>query len=174
MELDVPRAVHVATRLADVVAVLAEADRAAARGQWAAVMVAYEAAAAFDPAMASAVRDDGELALPLAWVAVFDDATVIRRPPHEPSHAAARVPAAAVVPAPWTPSLTREGFAAAVARVAGFIAAGDTYQVNYTFALEREGAGPMSRAISTPGSTRCARRTRRATARGSTSATTSS
>ena len=89
MDLDAPRAVHVATRLADVVAVLAEADRAAARGQWAAVMVAYEAAAAFDPAMASAVRDDGELALPLAWVAVFDDATVIRRPPHEPSHAAA-------------------------------------------------------------------------------------
>ena len=100
VDLDAPRAVHVATRLADVVAVLAEADRAAARGQWAAVMIAYEAAAAFDPAMAPPVRDDGELALPLAWVAVFDDATVIRRPPHEPSHAAARVPAAAVVPAP--------------------------------------------------------------------------
>ncbi len=143
MDLDAPRAVHVATRVADVVAVLAEADRAAARGQWAAVMIAYEAAAAFDPAMASAIRDDGELGLPLAWVAVFDDATVIRRPPHEPPHAAARVPAAAVVPAPWTPSLTREGFTAAIARVAAFIAAGDTYQVNYTFALEREGAGPI-------------------------------
>ena len=81
--------------------------------------------------------------LPLAWVAVFDDATVIRRPPHEPPHAAARVPAAAVVPAPWTPSLARDDFAAAIARVAAFIAAGDTYQVNYTFALEREGAGPI-------------------------------
>ena len=143
MDLDAPRAVHVATRLADVVGVLAEADRAAARGQWAAVMIAYEAAAAFDPAMASAVRDYGELALPLAWVAVFDDAAVIRRPPHEPPHAAARVPPAAVVPAPWTPSLSREGFTAAVARIAAGIAAGDTYQVNYTFALEREGAGPI-------------------------------
>jgi len=147
VDLDAPRAVHVATRLGDVVAVLAEADRAAARGQWAAVMIAYEAAAAFDPAMASAIRDDGELALPLAWVAVFDDATVIRRPPpqalHDPPHAAARVPAAAMVPAPWTPSLTREGFAAAIARVAAFIAAGDTYQVNYTFALERDGVGPI-------------------------------
>ena len=143
MDLDAPRAVHVATRLADVVAVLAEADRAAARGQWAAVMIAYEAAAAFDPAMASAVRDYGELALPLAWVAVFDDAGVVGRPPHEPPHAAARVPAAAVVPAPWTPSLARDEFAAAIARISGFIAAGDTYQVNYTFALEREGAGPI-------------------------------
>ena len=66
MELDAPRAVHVATRLADVVAVLAEADRAAARGQWAAVMVAYEAAAAFDPAMASAVRDDAPSS-PCRW-----------------------------------------------------------------------------------------------------------
>jgi para-aminobenzoate synthetase / 4-amino-4-deoxychorismate lyase len=143
VDLDAPRAVHVATRLADVVGVLAEADRAAARGQWAAVMIAYEAAAAFDPAMAPARREDGELALPLAWVAVFDAATVIRRPPHEPPHAAARVPPAAVVPAPWTPSLSREGFAAAVARIAAGIAAGDTYQVNYTFALEREGAGPI-------------------------------
>ena len=107
-------------------------------------MIAYEAAPAFEPAMAAAVRDDAvELALPLAWVAVFDDATVIRRAPHEPSHAAARVPAAAVVPAPWTPSLTRMGFSGAIARVAAFIAAGDTYQVNYTFALEREGAGPI-------------------------------
>ena len=115
MDLETPRAVHVATRLADVVPVLAEADRAAARDQWAAVMIAYEAAAAFDPAMASAVRDDGELVLPLAWVAVFDETSVIRRPPHEPPHAAARVPGAAMVPAPWTPSLTREGFTAAIA-----------------------------------------------------------
>jgi para-aminobenzoate synthetase/4-amino-4-deoxychorismate lyase len=143
VDLEAPRAVHVATRLADVVAVLAEADRAAARGQWAAVMIAYEAAAAFDPAMATAIRDDGEVVLPLAWVAVFDDAAVIRRPRHDPPHAAARVPAAAVVPAPWTPSLTREDFTAAIARIAAFIAAGDTYQVNYTFALEREGTGPI-------------------------------
>jgi para-aminobenzoate synthetase/4-amino-4-deoxychorismate lyase len=146
VELDRPSAVHVATRLEDVVAVVAEADRAAARGQWAAVMIAYEAAAAFEPAMASAVRADAaESGLPLAWVAVFDDASVICRPPtpHEPPHAAARVPGAAISPAPWTPSLTRDRFAGAIARVAAFIAAGDTYQVNYTFALEREGAGPI-------------------------------
>ncbi len=134
---------HVATCLADVVAVVAEADRAAAGGQWAAVMIAYEAAAAFEPAMAAAVRADAATLLPLAWVAVFDDAAVIRRPPHEPRHASARVPGAAIAPSPWTPSLTRARFHAAIDRVAAFIGAGDTYQVNYTFALEREGTGPV-------------------------------
>ena len=78
---------HVATRLADVVAVVAEADRAAARGQWAAVLIAYEAAAAFEPAMASAVRADAEASgLPLAWVAVFDAAAVVHRPAPRRSH----------------------------------------------------------------------------------------
>ncbi|MEO5824061.1 MAG: chorismate-binding protein [Vicinamibacteraceae bacterium] len=148
VELDTPRAVHVARRLEDVIAVVAEADRAAARGQWAAVVIAYDAAAAFEPAMAAAIhRDVAAAGLPLAWVAVFDEASVFHRPgpvpPHPSPHAAARVPAAAVAPAPWTPSLSRERFAAAIARVAAFIAAGDTYQVNYTFALEREGAGPI-------------------------------
>jgi para-aminobenzoate synthetase / 4-amino-4-deoxychorismate lyase len=143
VDLDAARAVHVATRLADVVAVVAEADRAAARGQWAAVMIAYEAAAAFEPAMAAAYRDDATSGLPLAWVAVFDDAAVIRRPPHEPWHASARVPGAAIAPSPWTPSLSRARFHAAIDRVAAFIGAGDTYQVNYTFALEREGTGPI-------------------------------
>ncbi len=39
--------------------------------------------------------------------------------------------------------MSRQDFASAIARVAAFIAAGDTYQVNYTFALEREGTGPI-------------------------------
>ena len=143
MDLEGPGTVHVATRLEDVVAVVAEADRAAARGQWAAVMIAYEAAAAFEPAMARATPADIESGLPLAWVAIFDDRSVIRHPPHDPWHASARVPGAAIAPAPWTPSLSRARFHAAIDRVAAFIAAGDTYQVNYTFALEREGTGPI-------------------------------
>ncbi len=144
VELDVARAVHVATRIEDVVAVVAEADRAAARGQWAAVMIAYEAAPAFEPAMARAIRAGvTERGVPLAWVAVFDEASVIRRPAHPLPHAAARVPPAAMAPAPWAPSLTRARFGHAIDRVAAYISAGDTYQVNYTFALEREGAGPI-------------------------------
>ena len=141
IELDVPRAVHVATRLADVIPVLAEADRAAAAGRWAAVMVAYEAAAAFDPAMPRAREPRPADAVPLAWVAVFD-AHDERAAPLRQASVAARVPPDAPVSA-WHPAFSREAFAVAVDRVAAHIAAGDTYQVNYTFPLIREGSGPV-------------------------------
>ena len=144
MCLEAPRAVHAATRLEDVVAVVAQADAAAARGQWAAVMVAYEAAAAFDPAMPRDPRPRGPADVPLAWVAVFDPRAVTRHPPHPPAAVATRVPPA--TQAPWTPALSRAQFAAAIDRVAAHIAAGDSYQVNYTFPLRRAGSGPLDPA----------------------------
>jgi hypothetical protein len=48
--------VHVATRLDDVEGVIDRADRAAHGGHWAAVAVSYEAAAAFEPALAPPAR----------------------------------------------------------------------------------------------------------------------
>jgi para-aminobenzoate synthetase/4-amino-4-deoxychorismate lyase len=141
VDLDVPRAVHVARRIEDVVAVVAEADRAAARGEWAAVMIAYEAAAAFDPAMPRPSRPAAAHDVPLAWVAVFGPASVIRHAPHPPPPAVLRT--SPVATASWRPSMSRASFAAALERVAGHIAAGDTYQVNYTFALRREGTGAV-------------------------------
>jgi para-aminobenzoate synthetase/4-amino-4-deoxychorismate lyase len=147
IDLDVPHAVHVARRLDDVVAVVGEADRAAARGQWAAVMIAYDAAPAFDAGMAGAIRADADdNGWPLAWVAVFDAAAVRRHPRHAPAAAAVRVPAVAAGPGPWQPALSRGRFGDVVGRVAEAIAAGDTYQVNLTFALEREGVGPLEPA----------------------------
>jgi para-aminobenzoate synthetase/4-amino-4-deoxychorismate lyase len=144
IELDVPRAVHVAARLDEVIPVLAEADRAAADGRWAAVMVAYDAAAAFDPAMPRLVEPRPADAVPLAWVAVFDPAAETDSAPRRPS-VAGRVPPDAPVSA-WHPALSREAFAVAIHRVAAHIAAGDTYQVNYTFPLIRDGSGPVSPA----------------------------
>jgi len=140
----VPRAFHVATRLDDVIPVLAEADRAAAEGRWAAVMVAYEAAAAFDPAMPRVVEPQAADAVPLAWVTVFDPDAVATAPPRRPS-VAGRVPPDAPVSA-WRAALSREAFARAIDRVAAHIAAGDTYQVNYTFPLTRDGTGPVAHA----------------------------
>lgn len=135
---------HVATRLDDVIAVLAEADRAAADGRWAAVMVAYDAAAAFDPAMPRCAELRPPEAVPLAWVAVFDPAAETDAAPRRPS-VAGRVPPDAPVSA-WHPALSREAFAVAIDRVAARIAAGDTYQVNYTFPLTRDGSGPVEPA----------------------------
>jgi para-aminobenzoate synthetase/4-amino-4-deoxychorismate lyase len=142
--LDTPRAVHVATRLEDVVGVLAEADHAAARGEWAAVMVAYEAAAAFDAAMPRDARPRRADAVPLAWVAVCPDVPGTLHLPRMPSGATLRP--APVAAAPWQPALSREAFGDAMARVLELIAAGDTYQVNFTFPLTREGRGPLESA----------------------------
>ena len=145
IRLGEPRAVHIATRIEDVVAALAEADRAAARGEWAAVMVAYEAAAAFDAAMPHDPRPRPPDAVPLAWVAVFADQPGITDAELRRGLGAAQRPAPAS-DAPWRPALSREAFGAAIDRVLALIAAGDTYQVNYTFPLSREGRGPLDTA----------------------------
>jgi para-aminobenzoate synthetase/4-amino-4-deoxychorismate lyase len=139
--LGAPRAVHVARRLADVVDVLAEADRAAAAGEWAAVMVAYDAAAAFDPAMPRGHDPWPADAVPLAWVAVCPDGPGIVQEPRIPWAATLR-PSPPPSP-PWTPALSREAFGGAITRALARIAAGDTYQVNVTFPMRRDGRGPL-------------------------------
>jgi para-aminobenzoate synthetase/4-amino-4-deoxychorismate lyase len=119
----------VATRRDEVVAVLAEAERATAAGWWAFGFLAYEAAAGLDPALPSREPLDG---LPLAWFGLC----------------AAPVPVPVVAPGatrdytagPWQLAWTEEQHRDAVARVRDRIAAGDTYQCNLTTRL----TGPVS------------------------------
>lgn len=119
-----PRAVHAAYALADVPRVLALADAASAAGDWAVVLVSYEAAPAFDPAFRT--HDTGGHGFPLAWVARFG--------PPDCGLAAAVVEGESAF-GPWEPLVSPSAYAAALARIRDFIAAGDTYQVNYTFPL---------------------------------------
>ena len=118
----------------EVATVLHQAERAACAGKWVAVLLAYEAAPAFDPAFA--VQPAGSL--PLACAAAFDQLLECG------SHAPAFSPEA-VLPetrepsystSPWTPKVDRAAFVRAVERIREYIAAGDVYQVNYTFPLE--------------------------------------
>jgi para-aminobenzoate synthetase/4-amino-4-deoxychorismate lyase len=115
-----PRAVHVAHTPAEVSPLVTLADEAARAGRWVAVMLTYEAAA-FDPA----IRTHTLTSLPLAWAAEFDDLASF---PDLTSPAAYEIPA-------WQPLITKADFAAAIAQIHERIAAGDTYQVNYTFPL---------------------------------------
>lgn len=102
-------------------------DTATRRGLHAAGYVAYEAAPAFDPALAAHPRLEG---LPLACFFLYRDPL--------------RVPMAELSPpegagwafGPWQPGCSREAYDGALERVRAWIAAGDTYQINLTFPME--------------------------------------
>ena len=106
---------------------LAAVDALSRQGFWCVGYVRYEAAPAFDRALA--VHDsDG----PLAWFGVYDQARPW--PAETPmDDDATRVQ--------WRSGLSRPDFDAAMARIHQAIAAGDLYQVNYTAPLHGDFSG---------------------------------
>ena len=117
-----PRGAFAAAGPAEVPALLAEVERATARGLWAVGFVAYEAAPGFDRALTVA----GPPASPVAAFGLFDAP--------EPTAAPGATEARAAVTG-LAPALGAAEHAAAVAEVRAAIARGDTYQVNLTFPL---------------------------------------
>ncbi len=99
---------------------LRRVERAAVQGLYAVGFVAYEAAPAFDRALA--VKQDST-GLPLLWFGIFDG----------PSNAEAAGGEFRV--SDWTPSTSRAEYEQSVETVREAIARGDTYQVNYTLRL---------------------------------------
>lgn len=116
-----PRGALAAADPAEVPALLAEVERATARGLWAVGYVTYEAAPGFDAALEVA----GPPRPPLAAFALFD-APEAGGPPG---------PRGAAVVRGVAPAIGAGEHAAAVAAVRAAIARGDTYQVNLTFPL---------------------------------------
>ncbi|WP_420126354.1 aminodeoxychorismate synthase component I [Longimicrobium sp.] len=113
-----------AERLDEVVGVLQAVERAAAEGLHAAGFVAYEAAPAFDPALATHPPDPR---LPLAWFAVYvsrDDVV----PTWDAAGGEAELGA-------WSIDVPESEYLPKVERVRALIAAGDTYQTNFTARL---------------------------------------
>jgi para-aminobenzoate synthetase/4-amino-4-deoxychorismate lyase len=125
-----PVGVLEAHSLGEVLPTIRAAEAAAARGLWVAGLVAYEAAPAMDPALVVRGRPAGDpfAELPLAWFAMFEGAEETRLPT-PPDHAPAEAGGA------WEPSIDRARYARAIAAIQERIAAGDTYQVNFTFRL---------------------------------------
>jgi para-aminobenzoate synthetase/4-amino-4-deoxychorismate lyase len=122
-----PLRVLAATRLDEVRPLLREVESARRRGQWAAGFVSYEAAPAFDPALAAHPAGP----LPLAWFALFDAPS----PAEEPGWPE---------PGPGLdlqPDVDASTYQSHVARIKDAIARGETYQVNYTLRLR--GAPPV-------------------------------
>ena len=127
--LDSPLAVRRADALADVAAVVAWVEQEALAGRVGVLLLAYEAAPAFDPALAVTPAAGP---VPLAWAAAYAPP-----PPAADGAADALGPASsAIAPLAWRPGIAPVRFADDVAAILKAIAAGDTYQVNYTFPLD--------------------------------------
>ncbi|AVP57071.1 chorismate-binding protein [Pulveribacter suum] len=127
-----PLRVLQARRLDEVPAVLHAVEQAARAGLWCVGGLRYEAAPAFDAALAVHGQPDGGAA-PLAWFA-------IHAAPLPWPQAAAGAPQDARIN--WDAPLPRADFDAALARIQQGIAEGRFYQVNYTAPL----AGRLSGA----------------------------
>lgn len=120
--LENPLAVYSARTLNEVVPLLQEADRASRDGQWAALMLSYEAAPAFDSAMEVLASND----LPLAWLAVF----------HESSPQVCDFEPGNCLNTRWKASIAQSNYSRGIGDIRSAIARGDCYQVNYTFPME--------------------------------------
>lgn len=133
LRLREPVGVIEARDVAGVAGALAEAEAAAAGGLWAAGFVAYEAAPGLNPSLRVRTRDPADpfAALPLVWFALFRDAAWGPLVEDEPG---ADGPDATGALA-WEPSVDRDRFDDAIARIRRLIRDGETYQVNYTLRL---------------------------------------
>ncbi len=125
-----PEAVFSATTVADVSRCLAEVDEAVRRtGHTAAGFVSYEAAAAFG----LPVRAFSPDAPPLVWFGLFAPAHVATHEHLEPGDG--------YHVGPWQASIDRRRYLDDVRRLREEIAAGNTYQVNYTLRLTSPWSG---------------------------------
>ena len=91
-------------------------------GLYAAGFISYEAAPAFDPSLS--VKDDGEF--PLLWFGLFEQVKEITLPCNGDE---------SIASVQWEPSVTPEEYRLCLRQIREFIAAGDTYQVNFTYRL---------------------------------------
>lgn len=120
LAFDSPVRTVAASRLDEIGSVLELAEREARAGAYVVVMLSYEAAPAFDSALIARELSG----FPLAWAGVYSQAS------HFARERSGNVPSTA-----WAPLITREEYDRSVARIRELIAAGDTYQVNYSFPL---------------------------------------
>ena len=126
-----PERVIVARSLAEVRPALREVQAATADGFYAAGMICYEAAPAFDPALrVTPPGPPAPAALPLLWFGLFRTPTSLPRVTKQ--HAAV---------SGWLPDTDRSAYDANIVAIREAIARGETYQVNYTLRLNTSVSG---------------------------------
>ncbi|GAB4579455.1 MAG: aminodeoxychorismate synthase component I [Anaerolineales bacterium] len=117
-----PSRIIEAHTLSEVLPALDEVERAVQQGRWAAGFLAYEAAPAFDSAMTTYSPAKG---LPLLWFGLFSTPT-----------SSLTLPCVPPIPFPhFSPALSEHDYHSSLAHIKNHIAAGNTYQVNYTLRM---------------------------------------
>jgi para-aminobenzoate synthetase/4-amino-4-deoxychorismate lyase len=135
LDFGAPRQVIEAHSLAEVIPALQQVQAQVARqGGWAAGLLSYEAAPAFDPALVVRSQPAQE-AFPLLWFGLFD------APARRAERAAPEPAGPPPEPLRWQVSQHYSRYQAAIERIKTHIARGDTYQVNYTLRLRAAFAG---------------------------------
>ncbi len=115
-----PRQIIRAERLSDVLPALGAVQRASEAGFYAAGYVSYEAAPAFDEALVTHPPSGN----PLVWFGVFEKAEAVSPAPAPVTNLGG-----------WTFDISKADYYAAIAKIREEIAAGVTYQANYTVRL---------------------------------------
>ena len=135
---EAPAQILTARAVAEVPAVMASAEQALRDGCHVAGWVAYEAAAAFDPALIT----QAPTGVPLICFGIY------RQKIDAPPLAA---PESSPVSPTWTAELDRAAHADGVAAIREAIADGETYQINYTFRLQSDFGTSGPRDLGTSG-----------------------
>lgn len=114
------------SEITEVIAKLAEIEQAVEQGFYAAGYLSYEASAAFQCYYQTPTQGE----MPLLWFGIYDGVNV------SPSvHEA--TPESVVLPE-WIPLTSIHDYQLAIGRIKSEIAAGNTYQTNYTIRLEAD------------------------------------
>lgn len=122
LQFDTPLQVYTTTAVAEVRELLEKVEAQVEQQSLHAIgFVSYEASKAFEPTAETLSTDD----FPLLWFGLFAAPRKVAAPIADSESPALN----------WRPELTEAEFAHAVARIKEAIAAGETYQVNFTFPL---------------------------------------
>jgi para-aminobenzoate synthetase/4-amino-4-deoxychorismate lyase len=123
-----PHQIITAEKLEEILPALQEIERLTEVKAWyAAGFLSYEAAPAFDSALQTLPRDG----FPYLWFGLYSAPHIVTLPRPE-------------APKPildWLPTIDRESYHGAIAKIKNYIADGMTYQVNYTMRLQTEFTG---------------------------------
>ena len=123
-----PQRIITTSDVQEVMPLLEEIDAEARSGAEVCGFLAYEAAPAMDPAMDFGKSEPSQASMPLLWFGVYGQPEKLAALPE--------LDASDCFVGPWQPNRSPEEYGHDFGKIKDYIAAGDTYQINYTLRLD--------------------------------------